>query len=299
MGSVVRRALTPVKIMVYAAILISIASTYAWWHYIYNAQDNVFWDMVRSNLSTSSYARRTVEDQGVQSQTQATVTQMGPEHLLNSQSILVQAQPKTRVVTDYIGTPYEDYVRYASIDTEQKGLNGKPLDTSSVEGKWGKTPSMGKSETSGQMYSESVLSVIPFGKLPYVQREAILHAMQSSGVYTFELKKVERTTHWTRPTYVYDVQINAETYVTVLKQFARYAGLTQLERLDPAQYKSAQPIGVTVRIDGWSHQLTQVDYNSGARVENISSHGTQQQLWQPPKDAIGVDELQSKLQSLR
>jgi hypothetical protein len=298
-GSAIRRVLTPVKIMILAALLIILASVWTWWHYVYNSQDNIFWGMVRNNLSTSSYTRNTVQDDGTQRLEQDTVTRTSEPYLLNSQSILTQSQPKTEVVTDYIGTPYEDYVRYANIETEQKSLSGGRLDVSSIEGKWGKSAAQGTRDTSGQMYSESILGVIPFGKLSPTQRESLLRKMQSAGVYTFELTKVERKNWWSRPVHNYDVQVNAEAYVAALKQFAADMGLTQLERLDPAQYKSAQPITINVKVDGWSHQLTQVNYSEGSRVENISGHGSRKQLQEPPTKTISIEELQSKLQSLQ
>lgn len=287
-------------ILTFVALAVALASAGAWLHYTQNDPGRVFWGAVENNLKTSSFTRTIIQDEQGQKTNQIIQTQTGPTHLMHSKtSISYEADSPITVETENIGTPTTDYVRYTNISTQQNGVNGKPLDFSSVLNTWGKTEATAPDDTSGQQYNESVLSVLPFGSLNAQQRADLLRTMKDSGTYKYDLVKTSRSGIFQRPTHTFSVEVSAEKYVGVLKQYAEAVGLTQLKDVDATQYASAEPVKIEITVDGWSRQLQQVVYGGGARVERISAYNSVRALPQVPSQAIPVDQLQEKLQKIQ
>jgi hypothetical protein len=289
----------PIRFIVYVAVLILLASGFAWLYHVQNSPDKVFWGMIRNNLNTTGFSRTIVQDEGEQRLEQVIDVRTQPYHLANSRSTITQGQPATtKVVTESIGTPLRDYVRYAQIQTSQKSSSGKDLDFSNVTNVWGMAETQGTA-TNGQLYNESVLGVIPFGNLPAARQNALIKQMKDSGAYKYDVASIERTGIFRRPRYVFNVQIDPAAYIATLKAFAKDIGLTHLETLDPAQYESAQPVMIQLTTDGWSRELTEVSYGGGSRIEKFGSFNSLKSLQQPPMEAIPISELQARLQTIQ
>lgn len=286
-----------IKFSLVAAGVIVLATGGAWLYVQHNDPDRLFWAMMNNNLSTQAVSRTALQDDGQQKVRQVTEAQTSPDALANGQTTIVQGgEQGATAITESIGTPTADYVRYTKVETSQKGADGAPLDFSGVLNVWG----VSKSEdgtTSGQLYNEAVLGLFPVGSLTASQRKALIGQMKDTNAYTFMLDKTER--HGARVTYIYNVKINPVAFVSVLKQFASDMGLNQLKNVDPNQYSSTQPIDVQVSIDNLSRQMTRVSYSDGYRVETLSGYGSLKPLQQPPTKTISVDELQYRLQSVQ
>jgi hypothetical protein len=286
-----------VKLIIIVAAMIVVASLWAWCHFIYNGEDSVFWGMIGNNLSTTAFTQKTTQDDGMQRVEQITEVQTSPKQLLNSTSTLTQGT--TKVVTQTVGTPTEDDVRYTNIQSDQKNAEGKPIDFSKVLNIWGNTPSADPSVTSGQNYGQSILAIFPFGSLTASQRNDLINRMKNNNVYSFSLSKAEHKGFMGRTTYTYDVKVKIYEYVTVIKQFAKDVGLNQLDSVSAESYKQSQPLDIVIKVDAWSRQLTQVSYNGGARVDDYLAFGSQKKLEQPPVKTVPVIELQQRLQSVQ
>jgi hypothetical protein len=289
-----------INFIIFLAIIIAVASLVTWWRFIYNSPERVFWSMIDNNLKTSSFARTVLEgapDSG-QSTLQVSQTWTEPVALTSGKSIITQSAPNNaRVVTEAIGTPTTDYVRYTEVSTNQKNATGGKLNFSSITNVWGKTDPVG-GVTNGQQYGEAVLGVVPFGNLTLAQRKALVKLMHDKKVYVFTVAKRDNVAPG-RTSYVFDVQISPEGYVAALKAYAHDVGLSQLEDIDPAQYANSQPISVQMRVDGWTHQLTQVSYGGGARSENVGSYNLAKAAPKLPTKTIPVQDLQTRLQSIQ
>lgn len=294
-GKKISRFFTPVGLIIIAAVIVLITSVGTWWQYVYNSPDRIFWGMVDNSLQTTSFTRTATQGDGQQKIVQVTQTNTTPTQLSNSKSTITQ--PNALVVTESIGTPSADYVRYSDIKTTQKTADGKDIDFSKIKDIWGKSDAYGSNATNGQLFNESILSVIPFGNLNASQRRALVAEMKKSNVYVFVQKGSQR--HGLRTTYDYTVQINPVPYIGVLKQFAKDMGLTQLDAVDPSQYQQTQVVTVDIKVDNVSHELTELSYNKGARVEKLSGYGNLHTLQQPPTKSISVQELQYRLQSIQ
>lgn len=295
---IVKSLFTTTKLTILLILLVLAGGVWSWWHYLYTPADKVFWGMMEANLATSSYSKRSIQDDGQQVTKQEIEVQTAPSHLVNTRTTITQKDnEKTEVVTENVGTPDADYIRYINIQTAQKGKSGKDLDFSQVLGIWGKTE-QSEDATSGQVYNETVLGVLPIGNMQPATRRQMLSEMKQTSAYTYNLRQIEKSGTLKRPTYVYEVQINPVQYITILKSFAMKTGLHQFDDVDPQQYEQVNPVTVIMKVDVWSRQLQSVTYLNG-RQETFVAHNSKKQLQLAPSDAIPVQELQRKLQTIQ
>ena len=294
------QVLSSAKFIISVAVIIGVSTFLAWQYHNTTNADRVFWGMVDENLQTSAYSRNTVQKNGSQSVTQVIQTATSPQQLIYSQTVFQQTGvDSATAITENIGTPTEDYVRYNSIVTSQKSANGGQLDFSDVVGKWAAAGSGAGGETTGQQYNQAVLGIIPTGNLSSAERRAIIKTMKDQGTYRYSVIETKRTWPFGRPTYTFQVTVSPEGYITTLKQFAEEVGLNHLEKVQPADYASSQKLTFIVSVDGWTHQMTRADQNQGARSETISGRNLKKTLPSTPSDTIPVDELQARLQSVQ
>lgn len=297
-GRLIKKLLRLQMITIYLAVAMLGFSTWSWWQYAYSSPNRVFWDMVDNSLSTNSFSKKVVQDDSQQGIVQLTQSQLAPKQLINSQTTIRQAGPPTaEVVTQSLGTPRDDYVRYTKVQTSQKSTTGKDLDFASLLNQWGKSQQQSEA-TSGQLYNETTLSVIPFGNLTAQQRQKMVKLMKDTNVYTYSLSRKDQKSAG-RNSYTYKVDINPQAYIGMLKEYGRMVGLTQLEAVDASQYAQAQPVSVDLTVDGWSHQLTAISFGGGSRVEHITAYGALTKLEGEPSKTIPVEELQAKLQAVQ
>jgi hypothetical protein len=294
------RVVSSAKFIISLAVIIGVGTFLAWQYHNTTNADRVFWGMVDENLQTSAYSRNTVQKSGSQTVTQVIQTETSPKQLIYSQTVFEQTGvDSATAITENIGTPTEDYVRYNSIVTSQKSANGDPLDFSDVVGQWAAAGSSADGETTGQQYNQAVLGIIPTGNLSSAERRAIIKTMKEQGTYQYSVVETKRTWPFGRPNYTFQVTVNPEGYITTLKQFAKEVGLNHLEQVQPADYASSQKLTFIVSVDGWTHQMTRADQNQGARSETISGRNLKNSLPSAPTETIPVDELQARLQSVQ
>lgn len=286
------------KTLVLLAVTLFVASGWAWWHYVRSNPDRVFWATVDNSLRTQSFARTSTQTEGGQTYIQRVYTTVSPTQIVSGvNEIKQEGTGGFDVVSDIIGTPRADYIRYRQIKTDQKSQDGKALDYSKIINVWGKSESA-TGPTSGQNYNQSALGVVPFGDLSLSQRRELQDMMRAKSVYRFEANKVTRKKEGGRPLYVYTVTVNAENYITVLKKYASMVGLTQLDQTNPGDFKTTEPLQFKLSLDVWTHRVTRVEYSNG-RVETYANYGMRRAHLAKPTNAIGIDELQQRVQSVQ
>jgi hypothetical protein len=146
------------------------------------------------------------------------------------------------------------------------------------------------------LYGQNIFGVIPVGNLPVSARRKLLNEISQNNIYKVDYSKLKREQRAGRPTYIYEVTVEPVVYIKMLKNFARAVGSTQLERVDPNQYKDTPPLKFQLIVDVWSSQLKEVKYEDG-RVEHYDGYGANT-LAPEPTNTIPVIELQTRLQSL-
>lgn len=287
-----------VQLLFIAGVLALLITGYLWCRLVINSPRNVFNTMLENSLSTSSVAKRTLQESGAQTLDQTSAVQSGANKIAHSVTTLSQKSIDTATVkTESIGTPISDYVRYTDIQTSQTKENGEPLDFGDVLGYWGRS-SGGDGTTSGELYGETVLGIVPFGYLPQARRQEVMNLIREKKVYDVDYSSVKRETRNGRPVYTYKVEVAPENYVEMLKAFARAVGLNQLEAFDSSSFKQAPKLEFSMTVDVWSKQLVSAEYVNSGRAESYLSFGAKVPLGVPDK-SISVEELQSRLQSVQ
>lgn len=287
-------------LIVVVGIVLFVSVAWAWWHYVRSNPERTFYAAISNAMQTTSISKQIIQEAPGQKLEQNLEVVLSPEHIVHGTTLISQkGETNSTVSTESVSTPRQDYVRYSGIKTDQKSQSsGKVLDFSKLVDVWGKTQPADKTKTSGELYGETTLGILPLGNLPAGDRTEIMAFVKGHKVYKFDTSKVERKLVEGRPTYVYQVQVSAEAWVGMLKRFARAVGLTQLESIDPASYRESQSIEATMTIDVWSRHLTGIAYPESGRTEKFGSRGFNHEV-SLPKNTISVEELQQRLQSVR
>ncbi len=289
-------------IVILAAIILA-GSGWAWWHFVRSNPERVFNAMLDNNLRTTAVTRKVKQTSGDQNLDQTVQLFVAPEHISHGMTALNQTgDEKAQVVTETIGTPFIDYIRYLDVISDQKTEKGEKVDFSRITNQWGKTAVAdgSESQTTGELYNESVLGVVPFANLPKADRQVLLEFVKASEVYKTDYSKVERSINNGRPEYTYTVAVQPAPYVAMLKELARRTGLTQLEGVDPSHYKNSAPLSFKLVVDVWSQQLSGIIYNNGARTERLSAYGVKGGVKVPAvENTIPLSELQNRVQSIQ
>lgn len=299
-SNIFMRTVSSVKFIVTVAIVVLIAACVAWQYHNMNNVDRIFWGAVNNNLQTTAYTRHSTMREGGQSVDQTIQATTEPKARVFGETVFIQTGvDSTRAVTENIGTPVYDYVRYTDIVTSAKGQrDGKLLDFSGLLHIWGVTEPEDPNETRGQLYNQATLGVIPTGNLTAAERRSIVKIMKDKKAYSYKLIETNRSGLLRRPTHQFQVTISPVGYITALKEFSAVVGLNHLKDINPDDYASADSLVFTVLVDGWTHQMTQIDQSAGSRSEDISGRNLRKVLPESPKNTISVDELQTRLQAV-
>ena len=287
------RTVTSIKFIVSIAIIALLATFIAWQYHNSTNIDRVFWGMVDNSLQTSAYTRHTQQKSGAQSVDQVFETATSPQHRVFSETIFTQTgADSAKAITENIGTTTHGYVRYVSVITAQ-GLN-----FSSILDKWGVSEPEVKGKTTGQLYNQAVLGVIPVGNLTTEQRREVTKIMKEKKAYSYELVETKRSLPFGRPTYTLQVTVSPVGYISALKAYASYVGLNHLEDVKPEEFADADKLSFIVEVDGLTHQMVATSQNQGAKTEVISGRNFRKTLPSAPRETIPVEDLQAQLQSI-
>lgn len=289
-----------IPIILSLAFVVFVVGAWAWWHSVRSNPKRVFEAMLVNSLKIRGVTDHVQQSSDNQHLNQIVELMSSPANTVHAQTTLSQdGDNAASVITETIGTPFTDFVRYTDISTSQKDASGKSLDFSKVKGIWGKTSSVeGSDQTTGQLYNQMVLSVVPLTNLPAAQRKDLIHKIKTQDVYSPDYTNVKRDIKNGRPEYTYTVTVKPQPYISMLKLLGRDVGLTQLENVDPASYSNAAPLEFKLTVDVWTRQLTSIAYSSGDRSEKLSSFGLERFV-KAPTDSISIDELQTRIQSLQ
>lgn len=296
-GTFVSRLATAIistKFIVSLALIIVVGTFAAWQYHNTTNADKVFWGMVSNNLQTTAYTRHTEQKSGSQSVDQIFQTATSPQNKVFSETVFNQTgADSATALTENLATPTHDYVRYTKITTAQK------LDFSGVLNVWGVTEPQIPGDTSGQLFNQAVLGIIPVGNVSASQQREIIKTMKDKNAYSFTVVETNRSLPFGRPTYTMQVTINPVGYISALKMFAEDTGLNHLKNINPEEYAQAQKMSFIVKVDGWTHQMVATEQGEGAKTEVITGRNMKKKLPDTPTDSIPVDELQTKLQSIQ
>lgn len=278
--------------------LLLVVSLWVWWRFVFSSPRRVFEAMLETSLKTSSFTKRVEQSEEGQKLDQSVHVQTDAQDTAHSITALSQeGESAASVTTEGVGTLDSDFVRYIDIKTSEKSESGSPLNFSNVLNVWGRATDSSDFST-GQLYSDTVLGVIPIARLSAAQNAELLNLIRDKQIYNIDYGSVEREKLNGRSVYVYKTEVKTEFYVEMLKKFAGMVGLKHLEDLDPNAYKDSAPIEFEIYVDVLSRQLQGIKYSNSGRQETYSGYGALSEI-QIPANTITVEELQERLQNIR
>lgn len=300
-GKLTRRQTNAVVIV--AGIVILAIGGWLWWQNIYSTPERVFWGTISNNLVTTGVTKHILPSSQGSGTTvdQYTRLSFGAQNMVRSQSILTQVgdTSKSTVVTETAGTVDNDYARYLSIKTDQKGANGKPLDFTKIQGIWGKSADATAGQPSSASYfREAILGLVPFAHFDATTRSQVIGYMHTNDVYNVDFSKTQKTKQNGKSAYVYTVNIMPKAYAALLVDLNKRLGLGPLNGLDPSSYEGAAPIKTEFTIDKNARQLISVKYLSNNQEEDYSGYGLSVPFTLPTQ-TVPISELQNRIQSIQ
>lgn len=275
-------------------VVLVIFGAWLWWQGVYTSKDDVFKAMLSNSLSTRGVTKTITQENEGGSVTQKAQAQYGAQNVVQVKTEINQKSEEgdTKVVTNTIATPSENFVRYTEIKTPQDAE--KKLDFSALVNQWGKQV---KAEGGASVFSEATLGIVLFGNLPADKRNELLAMMPDDRVYKVDYSTVESQNLDGRSVYKYNVEIQTQKYVELLKKYDEMLGIGFTNDLNPEDYAGAPPVKATMYVDKLSRTLAKLEYQEGARSEIFSAYGIQSDV-EIPEQAIGQTELEQKLQNI-
>lgn len=282
------------RLLVGLAVVILAISGVAWWRQVRSNPERVLYGAVENSLRTRSVTRRVAFD----GSKQAMELMVSPE--IKIRSLTTQSNGSgeggTTVQTEAISTRDAEYVRWVSIETDQKNQKGEELNFDELINIWGKSPAAPTGQL-GQLQMALLSGVVPTGNFSAPDRQSLMQIVREENVYSFDQAKVERKVENGRPVYVYEVQVSPVAFYKLIKRYGEVAGINQLAGLEPDQFKEMPPETFTLTVDVWGRHITAVA-DAGGTTEQLSGYGVVHSI-KPPKDSIPLEELQAKLQAIQ
>lgn len=299
--SSVRSARSPIIILLVCSVAVFGLSGWLWWAKVYENPDRVYWDMMANSLQASSVTRRLTQKSTKSSLDQTVVQTFGGQQIV--QSITTLQQGSNTISTENIGTASKDYIRYLTIQSDQKNTSGKPLDFSTTLNKWAQTsvPNIVGQKNPSLVTQISLGlaggNLIPQAYLQSSNRDKLITLLHNTVVFDTDTSAAKRSLVNGRPQYTYASSVQAVAYVGYQKELAKLLGLHLLDTVNPNDYQGQAPTKVEIAIDAWSHQLVSVNYVGQNRMEQYSAYGVAHQITVPNTTLTGeqLQELVNKV----
>jgi len=290
-----------------AAALLVVAGG-IWWNKVSTDPHHVFWGMVHQSLSTQAVTIQASQQANGTSVKQTVQYSLGATNM--SHAITTLSQPGTSVTDEMIGTPAADFTRYVDINTTQQSQSGKPLDFSKVLGVWAKsdTTTAARSGGTAVLLSQAVLGTglplggvaVPIANLSPDLRAKLEGQIRGQNVYQVNFATVKKSQQHGREVYTYDVTLQPILYASMLKRYAQYVGMHNLDQLDVNSFAGQQSLALQLTVDVRSHHLVsaRAGNSAGSTTQTYTSYDVPVRV-SLPKNAVSATELQTRLSNLQ
>jgi hypothetical protein len=283
-----------VRAIIIISIVIFAFSSVFWWREVRNNPENLFNAMLNNNLRTASVTRTVTQDNGSQKLEQVMRIQNRTQHITNGTTTITQDNGSTIIVTESIGQPNVEFIRYKKIDTNQKGTKGNSLDFGEVLNTWGENKPESNDQLSELYQDVTIGNLFMFADLDKQDRQTMLNQIKDNNVYEVDYNDVKRTSLDGRNKVSYKVKLNPKQYISMVKEYGKMVGLTQFESLNPDDYSDSQPITFAVTIDVLSQRVEATRSADGANEQTFNGYGIIENI-ELPKNYIPSTELQKRL----
>jgi len=253
---------------------------------------------ISNNLVVSGVTRRAISKDPNGSLNQYQQVTLGAQNVVRTAATIEQSpegEPTTKIMSETIATPEDNFSRYVGIETSQKAPGDKSFDFAPVLNQWGKQPV--EAETSGA-FSEALFGdLVAFANLPANRRNPIINDMKNNKVYTVDFSAVSKRRENGKLIYDYEVKVAPEQYLKALKQIDEATGLKQLTSLDESQFAGAEAIKFKVSIDAHAQQMVGLSYEGDNRTVTFANYGALVRV-DIPTNTVTQVELQTRLNNI-
>lgn len=279
-------------IIIVAVILFTTSSVIFWWRQIRNNPENIFRSVINNNLRTASVTRTTVQESGAQKLQQIMRIQNRTQHVTNGRTVISQGRG-TVVVTESIGTPSTEYIRYVSIDTDQKNSKGQRLSFDGVTGLWAENKPE-ENKLSSLYQDVTIGGFFLFADLDAQSRQTLVNKIFDDGVYSVDYAASKGFKVSGRPKISYKVELDLKQYITSMQEYGKMVGISQFDEIDPNAYEGAEPVAMSVLVDVLTQRIDAVKTDDGSTDQAYSGYGIIENI-DIPQNAMPASELQDKL----
>jgi hypothetical protein len=267
-------------------VLTLFAGSAIWWQTSYSGPEQAFNDMLNNNLTTTSVTKKTTQDSSDTKVTQRIQLQLGSTNASRWYSRVETRN--SSAVTESIGTKDAGYVRYTMVEPSPKA--GRQLINV-----WAK--SSAQNSELKNLFASSLLDITsapvpPLGMVAEPARTKLLTFARTEDVFRPNFSKVTSTTINGRRAYNVPVEVKLAPYIQLMQGFAHVYGLKDIDSLNPATYKSAEPIKITVSVDALSHRMLRVTYPTTGYDVQYSDYGINHTITTPKRTVSEAELLQ-------
>ncbi len=281
-----------IKTIIAVAVILFVVSSIIWWRQIRNNPENIFRSVINNNLRTASVTRTTAQESGAQKLKQIMRIQNRTQHVTNGKTILSQGKG-TVVITESIGTPNTEYIRYVSIDTDQKNSKGQGLSFDGVLGLWAEN-NPEENKLSSLYQDVTIGGFFLFADLDAQSRQTLVNKIFDNGVYDVDYATSKRFNVSGRPKMSYKIKLNLKQYITSIQEYGKMVGISQFDEIDPNAYEGAEPIAMSVVVDVLTQRIDAVKTDDGSTDQTYNGYGIIENI-NIPQNAMPASELQEKL----
>lgn len=266
--------------MAVIGLLVLLGGLWAWYQYLHRGTYNVFWDTVDNNLNLFGVTRQTTQENGNAKFNQKLQISLGANDVAHGVTTVMQptAAGNNVIVTETIGTPTNNYVRYTNIQTPTK------VNTAPIINKWSRDLLVVGNTQNRSTLTDGLLSALPIADLSQPQRQEIVQFMKDNNVYTVDYKGAKVVERAGKQGYEYNVRIDFQKYMEAAKQIDAMMGIGQLKNVDLQSYENAQPQDVTLVMSIDGRQLLEISYPGSTLKETFSSYGARVPVELPETD---------------
>lgn len=270
-------------------------SGYVWWTKIYTNPERIFWGAAANNLATTGVTRSTENEAAAGATPQITQLQLGGRNIAITNKALNDGAGN-EIKTQTIITPQQTYTRITDIKTNNKAITKQQR--ALVLDVWAKSETPHAAVSQAFVVAASgALPSLPVANLAAQQRDEILQDMKSNKAYVVDFAKAKKETYNGRQVRVYDVTINIESFVAMLKKLGGMTGTKEYQDVEPRKYHGQTIEGIRFAIDTKSRQLVYVYDSNNKFRETYSSYGVAVMAGLPTQ-TIPESELQSRFTQL-
>jgi hypothetical protein len=285
------------KLAVYfvsAGVLIAVITGWYWYQNLFMTPERRFYAALSNSMSTPSVVRTLAEGGSGNQVTQQFRFHFAPQRVIQNKVTFVErsATANTRVVTEGVIFPEEQFLRYTEFSTAASGQEETTIE--SLLGQWAVEEGVSGEDAALTYLSEQV-SLVVFGNFNTAQRNEFLKTIKEQNIYRIDFaNSVEQDVDGEK-VIVYGGGVRLKEYATLLNNSFKAAGYGEFAPLDPENYREDAQVNAQFTVRKRDSAL--VGVNFGGRDERYGNYGVQVAV-QRPEAIRSVSELQEEVQRL-